>query len=358
VSYDTRNYIYRSQLADVKDQGIDDYKSFTLDSTAVMASSKWPVDSGVIRRLLERAFKNSQGLSKYRVPNFMPWHTVLWFSRISQLDFKINVTSGKGARVKRRALYRVLYTEALKIIAHLRREIIKHRESMETVDLPPSLAERLTQIRELIQNDIDDAEKVIAYSRRRIVNGETIPNSEKIMSLSDGSAAFIVKGDRETVLGYRPQVGRSGNGFVTALYVPEGNAADSPQLVPLVEEAISNTGVVPCIVSVDDGYSSSHGIGSVRMIPGVDVVSASGSKGKKIISAEDWDSEPYREARRNRSSVESLMFTLKYVYGFGCLRRRGIDAVRVELLEKAIVHNLSRLVALKKRRQRNPELAA
>jgi len=138
----------------------------------------------------------------------------------------------------------------------------------------------------------------------------------------------------------------------------EGNAADSPQLIFLVEEAIKNTGVVSNTVSVDDGYSSTHGIGSVRMIPGVDAVSASGAKGKKIISAEDWDSEPYREARRNRSSVEFLMFTLKYVYGFGNLRRRGIDAVRIELLEKAIVHNLSRLAVLKKRRQWQPEQAA
>jgi len=96
---------------------------------------------------------------------------------------------------------------------------------MEMANLPQSLAERLTQIRALIQNDIDDAEKVIGYSRRRILNGETIPNSEKIMSLSDGSAAFIVKGGRETVLGYRPQVGKSGNGFVTVLYVPESNIA-------------------------------------------------------------------------------------------------------------------------------------
>jgi len=43
-------------------------------------------------------------------------------------------------------------------------------------------------------------------------------------------------------------------------------------------------------VSADDGYSSARGIGYVRMIPGVDVVSAFGSKGKKIIYAEDWES--------------------------------------------------------------------
>lgn len=358
VSYKTRNYIHLSLLADIKDQGIDDYKRLTLDSTAVMANSRWPVDSGVIYRLLDRAFGNSQSLSKYGVPNFMPWFTEHWLSKISSLNFRINVVSGKGARVKRRGFYRTLYTEAEKIIAHLRREISKHRAIIQKADLPPSLAERLAEIRELIQNDIDDAEKVIGYSRRRVLNGETIPNSEKILSLSDGSAAFILKGDREPVLGYRPQVGRSSNGFVTVLYVPEGNAADSPQLVSLVEESIRNTGVVSEIISVDDGYSSANGIGSVRMIPGVDVVSASGSKGKKLISVKDWESEPYREARRNRSSVESLMFTLKYVYAFGNLRRRGINAVRTELLEKAIVHNLSRLAVLKKRRQHQSMLAA
>jgi hypothetical protein len=358
VSYETCNYIFLCQLADVKDQGIDDYKRLTLDSTAVCANSSWPVDSGVIYRLLDRAFRNSQSLSKYGVPNFMPWHTELWLSKISALNFRINVVSGKGAKVKRRGFYRILYTEAEKVIAHLTNENCKHRTSMETVSLPPTLAERLNVLRKHIENDIEDAIRVIGYSRRRVMEGGKIPNADKILSLSDGSAAFILKGDREPVLGYRPQVGRSDNGLVTVLYVPEGNAADSPQLVSLVEEAIGNTGVVPSSISADDGYCSANGVGSVRMIPGVDGVSISGSKGKRLISEEDWGSELYKEARRNRSSVESLIFTLKFVYGFGNLRRRGIDAVRIELLEKAIVHNLSRLAVLKKRRQSQQNQAA
>ena len=74
------------------------------------------------------------------------------------------------------------------------------------------------------------------------------------------------------------------------------------------------------------------------------IVSISGSKGKDLISEEDWESELYKEARRNRSAVESLIFVLKYSFEFGRLRRRGIDAVREELLEKAIVHNFSRMI--------------
>ena len=139
------------------------------------------------------------------------------------------------------------------------------------------------------------------------------------------------------------------------LFVSEGNASDSPQLESLVWKAVRNTGVAPRIVSTDDGYSSKMGRDAVLKINGIDAVSISGSKGKKLISEEDWESELYTEARRYRSAVESLMFVLKYSYEFGRLRRRGIEAVREELLEKAIVHNFSRMALLLRRRKQEPD---
>jgi IS5 family transposase len=187
--------------------------------------------------------------------------------------------------------------------------------------------------------------------RSKILDPEV---AEKIVSLSDGSAAFISKGGRETIVGYRPQVGRSGKGFVTVLHVPEGNANDAPQLEPLVWKIIENTGVAPLCVSTDDGYSSKKGRDAVLKIKGIEAVSISGSKGKDLISEEEWESELYKEARRNRSAVESLIFVLKYSFEFGRLRRRGIEAVREELLEKAIVHNFSR-IALMRRRKNIPK---
>jgi hypothetical protein len=49
---------------------------------------------------------------------------------------------------------------------------------------------------------------------------------------------LIVKGGWNTVVGYRPQLARSGSGSVSALVLPQGNAADkrerfSPQPGPL-----------------------------------------------------------------------------------------------------------------------------
>ena len=61
------------------------------------------------------------------------------------------------------------------------------------------------------------------------------------------------------MVGYRPQLARSGSGFVTALVLPRGNAADSRHLVAMIKEQITNTGVIPAMTSADDGYSSQEG---------------------------------------------------------------------------------------------------
>jgi hypothetical protein len=64
------------------------------------------------------------------------------------------------------------------------------------------------------------------------------------------------------------------------------------------------------------GYSSEQGLEEVQRF-GVKVVSIGGAKGKKIIEAQKWKSRPYRQARAERSAIESLVFTLKEGFEFG-----------------------------------------
>ena len=77
-----------------------------------------------------------------------------------------------------------------------------------------------------------------------------------------------------------------------------------------------------------------------------------------MTALEDWDSELYSDARRYRSAVESLMFTIKDGFAFGELGRRGIDAVRDELLEKVLAYNCCRIILMKKRQREELERAA
>jgi transposase, IS5 family len=178
-----------------------------------------------------------------------------------------------------------------------------------------------------------------------------LPSPEKILSLSDTTAAFIKKGQRDPVIGYKPQVGRTREGFISSFEIDAGNPSNSSRLEPMVNRHIQTTGVTPKNISVDDGYSSK----SIRIALCKNeevVVSISGSKGKKIIPDELlWDTASYQDARQNRSSVESLIFTLRYKFHLWCFSRRGLDGVRSELTEKVIVRNLWRSAYLTSRQK-------
>ena len=200
----------------------------------------------------------------------------------------------------------------------------------------------------LIAEDLAAVEQAAHVCERRVMAEEKVPVAEKIISLSDSDASFIVKGGWNTVVGYRPQLARSGSGFVTGLVLPRGNAADSPHLVAMVKEQITNTGVIPSMASADDGYSSQEGREEVLGL-GVKVVSISGAKGKKLIETQQWKSRPYRQARAERSAIESLVFTLKEGFEFGEMARRTHENVLAEMLEKVLAYNISQIIRVRKK---------
>ena len=105
------------------------------------------------------------------------------------------------------------------------------------------------------------------------------------------------------------------------------------------------------MVSVDDGYASKNNIDDLHEMS-IDIVSISGAKGKKLTSIDDWQSGAYCTARADRSAVESLMFVLKYCFEFGNLKRRGIEAVRIELTEKVVAYNFCRMIQLENRQRK------
>ena len=77
---------------------------------------------------------------------------------------------------------------------------------------------------------------------------------------------------------------------------------------------------------------------------GIKVVSISGAKGKKLIEAQQWKSRPYRQARAERSAIESLLFTLKEGFEFGEMARRTHENALAEMLEKVLAYNISQII--------------
>ena len=358
VSHRTRELIFEKQIAFILREELDDFLELTIDSTAVKANSDWPNDAKIITGLLARAYRLGQNLEMFGLENFRKGWVPRWLNEMDKLEFQICLVAGKAkSKGKMKKRYRYLLKRGLKVIDALTPELRALKETLNAEALPPSRRTLLQGLVEQIDHDIADAKRVYEYASGRVFHDKQLASTEKVLSLSDGSAAYIKKGSREPVIGYKPQLVRSEKGFVTSLIVPEGNAADSIELVPAIRDAIERTGVIAALVSTDDGYASARGRDEVLDM-GVKHISISGSKGKKLSTAEDWDSQILRDARRCRSAVESLMFTIKHGFAFGKLGRRGIDAVRDELLEKVLAYNSCRAILIRKRRREKLEQAA
>jgi hypothetical protein len=260
-------------------------------------------------------------------------------------------------REKRGKLYRKLMKAARKALKRMSQAHERAGAKFEAMDVIPSQRRRVKELMDNIASDLQDLGQTIRNADKRINHEIQIPVDQKVLSLVDDDASMIVKGERATVVGYKPQLGRSENGFVVSILVPVGNAADSGQLRPIVDAAIARTGILPISLSFDDGYTNKADRDHF-LTAGVKVVSFSGSKGKNLIPAEEYESEAYRSSRNDRSAVESLMFCVKHNHGFDRLMRRGIESVRSELLEKIIAYNFFRLIKCRDDRAREKRAVA
>jgi len=353
VSNPTRDAIHKAQLRYILQEKLDDFTTQYIDSTAVKGNTERPTDSGLISALVARICRTGQKLDRFGLQNMKVEGLAELEEEVHHMHKEIGFCSGKPkSEGKLKKHYHKLLRRAGRARKRFGRELVEVQDACaRNKSLPPSGRLLAQEVVSLIGDDIEAIGKVADACNKRVFLGEKVPVTQKIVSLSDEDAAFIVKGNWNTEVGYRPQVGRSGNGFVSSLIVPQGNAADSGQLVDMVVEHWERSTVLPCKVSVDDGYSSKPAREDL-LKTGVEVVSISGAKGKKITPPEQWKSVAYRDARAGRSSVESLIFTLKDGYDFGAMTRRGVENVYAALMEKIIAYNFIHALRLRKRRQK------
>ncbi len=358
VSHATRELIFDQQIGYILQEQWDDFGKLTIDSTAVKANSSWPTDAKVLTGVLNRAYRYGQKLHVFGLEDFRPGWVPGWLQQMDKLEFRICLVAGKAnSKGKLKKHYRQLLKRGGKAAEALGSQLSYLEEGLSMQALPPSRRELLKRLLSQISRDVADAKRVIGYAHDRVFDDKKLPSTQKVLSLSDGSAAYIKKGSREAVIGYKPQLVRSENGFITSLIVEPGNPADSAQLVESISDSITRTGVVAELVSSDDGYASAKGRNELLAM-GVKAVSISGAKGRKLTDPDDWESALYRHARRDRSAVESMMFTIKAGFGFGELGRRGIGPVSDELLEKGLAYNCCRIILMKKRRNNQQAEAA
>lgn len=106
--------------------------------------------------------------------------------------------------------------------------------------------------------------KVMSQTERRIIHGESVPSSEKIVSIFEEHTDIIVKGLRDTQYGHKVNVSTIKNGFVTQVSIENGNPKDSSLYLPALRYHQVNFGIVPGSSVCDGCYASQGNVAEAR----------------------------------------------------------------------------------------------
>ncbi len=214
VSLSTRELIFDKQIEFIFKESLDDFKALTIDSTCVKANSGWPTDGKILTGILGRAHRLGQKLHLFGLEDFRNGWVPRWLNEMDKLEFQICLSAGKPkSRGKMKKHYRKLLRLGGKAADSLGGELGRLEEGLEVGRQPPSRRELLKRVLERIHRDIADAGRVVEYAGERVFHDKKLPSTEKVLSLSDGSAAYIKKGGRDPVIGYKAATGSQREGF-------------------------------------------------------------------------------------------------------------------------------------------------
>ena len=187
--------------------------------------------------------------------------------------------------------------------------------------------------------------RIIAQSERRVLKGEVVPASEKLVSLFEPHADIIVKGARDVQYGHKLNLATGKSGLILDVVVEAGNPADAERFLPMLDRQIAWRGAAPRQTAADGGYASRDNL-QLAKARGVQDVAFHKKCG---IAVADMVKSPwvYRRLRNFRAGIEAGISCFKRAYGGARCTWRGLDHFKAYIWSAVVAHNLVLFARLK-----------
>ncbi|MCX5905876.1 MAG: ISNCY family transposase [Deltaproteobacteria bacterium] len=201
-----------------------------------------------------------------------------------------------------------------------------------------ALAEKLERAVSLLDRVMDQA-------KRRVLQGEQVPSSEKVVSFFECHTDIIVKDRRDTFYGHKIFLTGGQTGLILDCVVERGNPADTALFPVLVERQERLYGRPPRQVAADGGFASQENLacGKGRGIQDVAFAKKRGLSVLEMVKSQ-W---VYEKLRNFRAGIEASISWLKRSFGLGFCTWRGWAGFKQYLWSEIVSYNLLILSRLK-----------
>jgi transposase, IS5 family len=198
-------------------------------------------------------------------------------------------------------------------------------------------AMKIDALRHEIAHYCDLGEQVIDQARRRVLDGEKVPNDEKIFSIFEPHTDLIKRGKVTTPIefGHKVFLADSAEGLITQYEVLKGNPVDEVHVAPSLKCHRRAFHRAPQTYAADRGFYSERNV-TVCERGGVKTVCIPQRGGSKTPEREAYEkSAAFKKGQKFRAGVEGRISVL--FRGRGMKRCLAEGAERFELFVGAAV---------------------
>ena len=305
VSEATWETINRVIIGYAAKQDLEKGRTIRMDSTAVEADIHYPTDSTLLQdgiRIITRLL--IEGKRLYPTPGY----TFSDHRRVVKRRV-IQILNSKKDEVRKKC-YRDLIEIALRMKGY-GVEAIGVLESFRSPLSDAVLDARV--LAEKLERVIDILSRVIEQTRRRVIEGETVPASEKVVSFFECHTDIIEKGNREITYGHKLFLVGGASGLIIDCVMERGNPADSAKYLDLLDRQEEIYGRFPRQASADGGFASKDNLRKAKE-RGVGDVSFSKRRGLAVLDMvkSSW---VYKKLKNFRAGIEANISVLKRAFG-------------------------------------------
>ena len=324
IKADTWEKINREILKVAKKEKVENGRVVRTDSTPVETDIHAPFESDllgdavrVMVRWLRDAGKNNPKIRFHdRTRAVKKRVRELWFG---------------GRKINKKGVYRQLLNHTRETLNWMKTalKVTSMKEGKELI-----MREKAQRLIHLVEQAIDQAE-------RRVLNGEAVPEDEKLFSLFETHTDMIVKGKRDVVFGHKVNLTAGKSGMILDLTVETGNPADSERAVPMIERQVEIWGKPPRQAVFDGGYASKDNLREIKEM-GVKDVAFTKKRGIKTeeMASSKW---VYRKLQNFRAGVESVISCMKRAFGWSRCNWKGLQKFKAYTWSATVAYNLAQL---------------
>jgi len=311
------------QYAD--DEKIEKGRQVRIDCTVVESNIHEPTDSSLL------------------------WDSVRVLTRLlyrAKEDFGLRISFQDHTRRAKRRLLGIMNSRSKKVRKSKYTDLIKvtnksigyAQRAIEAIDKVASISHGLVALRLDLNQYSQLATRVVDQTQRRVLLGEDVPASDKVVSLFETHSDIIVKDRRDTFFGHKVCLTGGASNLIVDCLIVDGNPADSSLTVDMLDRQKELYGRYPLKVALDGGFASKDNLNKAKEKQIKDVCFAK-KRGLKVedMCRSQW---VYDRLRRFRAGIESGISWVKRCFGMTRCTWKGLRSFKSYVWASIVSANL------------------